>query len=69
MAKQVAGDCYYNVHKQLVKRLQFLWNLDDYIKDSKRDGHAQCARMWDEIRKNEAKNVELLKLAVKRDNS
>ena len=68
MAKKEVEDCYYNVHKQLVKRLQFLWYLDSYIKDSKKEGHAECARMWNEIAANERKNVKLLQTAVKRDN-
>jgi len=68
MAETIVDDCYYNVHKQLVKRLQFLWNLDSYIEDSKKSKHSACAAMWEQIRKNEQKNVELLKEAVIRDN-
>ena len=68
MAKKPVEDCYYNVHKQLVKRLQFLWYLDSYINDSKKEGHMECARMWNEIAANERKNVKLLQTAVKRDN-
>jgi hypothetical protein len=68
MAKRAVDDCYYNVHKQLVKRLQFLWNLDGYIADSKKSGHSTCALMWRQIRENEQKNIELLQEAVVRDN-
>jgi hypothetical protein len=68
MAKKAVDDCYYNVHKQLVKRLQFLWNLDGYIKDAKKDGHADCAKMWEEVAKNEMKNVRLLQNSVKTHN-
>ncbi|MGA3020476.1 MAG: hypothetical protein ABSD68_00815 [Candidatus Micrarchaeales archaeon] len=68
MPKKHVENCYYNVHKQLVKRLQFLWYLDSYIKDSKKDSHTECARMWNEIAANERKNIKLLQTAVKRDN-
>lgn len=68
MAKKVVANCYYNVHKQLVKRLQFMWNLDKYVKDSKSEGHAVCARMWEQIAKNDTRSIKLLQEAVKRDN-
>ncbi len=60
-------DCTYNVHKQLVKRLQFMWHADRYIKESKSAGHAECAAMWQKIAENERKNVKLLQAAVERD--
>ena len=69
VTKKPVDDCYYNVHKQLVKRLQFLWNVDNYIKDSKKQGHADCARMWNKIIENEKKNVRLLQEAVKNENN
>lgn len=65
MVQKAVDDCYYNVHKQLVKRLQFLWNVDGYIKDSKKNGHGECVKMWQEVAKNELKNVRLLQISVK----
>ncbi len=61
------SNCTYNVHKQLVKRLQFLHHADSYIKQSQADKHSKCEAMWQEIVKNEKANVKLLQEAVKRD--
>ncbi|MCL5430392.1 MAG: hypothetical protein M1504_02860 [Candidatus Marsarchaeota archaeon] len=63
----VMSNCSYNVHKQLVKRMQFLWHAERYIKESQKDGHAKCAAMWKRIVANEHENVRLLQEAVKRD--
>ena len=67
MANMEMSNCYYNVHKQLVKRLQFLYHSERYIKESQKDKHAQCATMWRQIIANEKKNVALLQKAVDRD--
>lgn len=68
MAKQLGmSDCSYNVHKQLVKRMQFLYHAERYVKESQKDKHAQCATMWRQIIANEQKNVKLLQAAVARD--
>ncbi len=61
------SNCAYNVHKQLVKRLQFLYHADRYIKESTADGHSKCEAMWHQIVENEKKNVRLLQEATKRD--
>ncbi|VVB77444.1 Uncharacterised protein [uncultured archaeon] len=66
--KKPVEDCYYNVHKQLVKRLQFLWNVDGYIKDAEREGHKDCVRMWKKVTENEKASVRLLQEAVKDEN-
>jgi hypothetical protein len=63
------SNCEYNVHKQLVKRLQFLYHADRYLKEANTDGHKVCAEMWQKIIANERKNVELLQQAVERDAS
>jgi hypothetical protein len=65
--KNEMSNCGYNVHKQLVKRLQFVWHSERYIKEAKKDGHAKCAVMWGQIVANEKKNIALLQAAVKRD--
>lgn len=67
MAKTEMSDCTYNVHKQLVKRMQFVWHADRYLKDAQRDGHRQCATMWKQIVANEKRNIALLQDAVDRD--
>ncbi|MCL4389032.1 hypothetical protein M1397_00235 [Candidatus Marsarchaeota archaeon] len=67
MSDTEMDNCTYNVHKQLVKRLQFLHHADSYIKQSQAAGHSQCESMWNEIVKNEQANVKLLQAAVKRD--
>ena len=67
MANDKMSNCSYNVHKQLVKRMQFLYHADRYAKESQKDGHSKCATMWKEIVANERKNVALLQQAVDRD--
>ncbi|MCL4379467.1 MAG: hypothetical protein M1160_02355 [Candidatus Marsarchaeota archaeon] len=61
------SNCTYNVHKQLVKRMQFLHHADRYMKESKEDAHPKCEAMWHQIVENEKKNVRMLQEAVKRD--
>jgi len=68
MAKSISN-CEYNVHKQLVKRLQFLWHAERYARESTKDGHRQCSAMWGKIVANERKNVAMLQEAVKRDSA
>lgn len=63
----MVDNCTYNVHKQLVKRLQFVWHSDRYINDSTKSKHAKCASMWRQIVANEKKNIKLLQDAVERD--
>lgn len=63
------SDCEYNVHKQLVKRLQFLHHAERYIKESERDGHAQCAAMWRQMIEDERRQVDALQEALKRDSA
>lgn len=61
------SNCSYNVHKQLVKRLQFIHHARRYVEESKKDGHLHCAAMWSKIVENEKKNVEMLQEAVDKD--
>lgn len=65
--KTEMSNCSYNVHKQLVKRLQFVWHSQRYIREARRDGHAKCATMWNQIVANEKRNIALLQQAVERD--
>jgi hypothetical protein len=66
MAKQIS-DCEYNVHKQMVKRLQFLHHAERYVKESEKEGHSQCAAMWKKMIEEERKQVNELQEALKRD--
>ena len=68
MAREISN-CEYNVHKQRVKRMQFLWHAERYAKESRKDRHAKCSAMWGKIVANEKKNVALLQEAVKRDSA
>lgn len=47
--------------KQLEKKLQFLWNVDGYIKDAEKEGNAKCANVLKEIKADEEKHAKLLK--------
>jgi hypothetical protein len=33
-SSEILTDCQYNIAKQLEKKLEFLWHVDDYIKDA-----------------------------------
>lgn len=67
MANNVMSNCAYNVHKQLIKRMQFVFHAERYVKESEKDGHAECAKMWKDIVGNEKKSIALLQRAVDRD--
>ena len=61
MAKKVCNDCTYNCTKQLAKKLDLLWRLDGYIKDSKKLKHKECAKVFELIKKDTLKHAELLR--------
>lgn len=58
---QILSNCQYNMTKQLEKKLQFLWNVDGYIKDAEREGNTQCAKVLREIKADEEKHARMLK--------
>jgi hypothetical protein len=58
---QILSNCQYNMTKQLEKKLQFLWNVDGYIKDAESEGNAQCAKVLKEIKADEEKHARMLK--------
>lgn len=67
MAKKVpVCNCDYNKMKQLTKALQLLWNIEGYKKDAKKERHAECVKMWDQIEKNVLKNEKLLRNVVEK---
>jgi rubrerythrin len=67
MKKCVLCDCNYNVMKQLTKKMQFLWNVDGYVKDAERKGDKECAAIFRKIKADEERHAEMLrKLLMKK---
>ncbi len=60
-SNQILSNCQYNMTKQLEKKLQFLWNVDSYIKDAEREGNTQCAKILREIKTDEEKHARMFK--------
>lgn len=54
-------NCNYNVMRQLTKKLSFLTKVDQYIQDAKRDGHPECAAMWEHIKADEDKHAKMMR--------
>lgn len=48
----------------LARVLDDLWRYDQYIKDAKKDKHPECAKLWQEIAKTDAKQAEKLRVLV-----
>jgi len=57
-------NCDYNIMKQLVKLNQFLWNVEGYIEDAKKDGHDDCVAAFEEMKADAIKNSEKLKTII-----
>ena len=51
----------YNISKQLDKKLEFLWHVDSYVKDAKRDGDRQAAEAFRKIKVDEGRHAKMLK--------
>jgi hypothetical protein len=66
MPKSVVCNCDYNMAKQLAKTSQFLWNIDTYVKDAKKEGHSGCVKMWEAIRKDAERHAKLLSSQIKK---
>jgi len=64
MAKKVLSDCGYNYAKVLSKKAALVWRVDQYIKDSKKAKSTACVKMWQQIRKDEVKHIEMLKKSL-----
>jgi hypothetical protein len=60
-AKDVMSNCQYNITKQLEKKLQFLWNVDGYIQDAEKEGNADCAKLFRQIKADEEHHAKALK--------
>lgn len=58
------NNCNHNLVHQLAVKLDSLWRYDTYIKDAKKEGHNECVRVWEKLKKEDAKDVELLRKLV-----
>lgn len=65
--KTCLGNCDYNIVHQLHNKLKFLWAVDQYIEDAKKQGCDQCVKIWQRIKEDELKHAELLKKHLKED--
>ncbi len=61
MQRTQLSNCNYNITKQLDKKLQFLWAVDQYIRDAENEHKSNCAEMFRNIKVDEEKHVEMLK--------
>lgn len=61
MPKACLCNTNFNLSKQLVKKLKFLWAVDTYIKDAKREGFNDVAELWEKIKADEERHSELIK--------
>lgn len=59
-------NCSYNILKQLVKREQFLWNVDTYMEDAEKAGHDECKRVMKKLKENAEEDAEMLKKIVEK---
>ena len=59
-------DCCYDVTKQLVKKSEFLWYAQQYMKDAKKNKHKKCEQVWKKIIADEKKHVKMLKELCKK---
>ena len=57
----VLSDCQYNIVKQLEKELQFLWNVDRYIKDAEKEANSKAAEVFRQMKMDEEKHAKILK--------
>lgn len=51
----------YNVTKQLEKKMEFLWHVDNYIKDAEQDGNRQAAETFRKIKAEEERHAKMPK--------
>ena len=71
MQKQSIDDNYYNIAKQLVKKLEFLSHAKGYVNDAK-NCNTGAEEVWKKIIADEEKHVEMLQtqlaIVVRRNN-
>ena len=66
MQRAMLSNCNYNLTKQLEKKLEFLWVVDNYIKDAENEGNSKCAELFRKIKIDEEKHVQMLKEEIAR---
>ncbi|MEM2759616.1 MAG: hypothetical protein QXU32_06795 [Nitrososphaerales archaeon] len=66
MQRALLSNCCYNLTKQLEKKSQFLWVVDNYIKDAENEGNSKCVEIFRKIKADEEKHVEMLKEEIAR---
>ena len=66
MKKTCLNNCNYNCMKQLTKKLKLLWHIDAHIEDAKKCGHKECVRVFEIIKKDEQKHVDMLKKIIEK---
>ncbi len=54
-------NCDYNLMHQLSRKLSFVWRVNQYIKDAKKEGHKECVKMWEMIKRDEKKHIATMK--------
>ena len=59
--KSIMTNTEYNISKQLDKKLEFLWHIDSYINDAKKDGDSQAADAFNKIKGDEQEHARILK--------
>ncbi len=71
MQKQCLDDNYYNIAKQLVKKLEFLSHAKGYVNDAK-NSNTGAEEVWKKIIADEEKHAEMLQnqlaIVVRRNN-
>ena len=71
MQKQSLDDNYYNIAKQLVKKLEFLSHAKGYVNDAK-NSNTGAEEVWKKIIADEEKHAEMLQnqlaIVVRRNN-
>ncbi len=64
MKKHCVSDCCHNLVHHMARVLDDLWRYDQYIKDAKKGKHKQCEKMWRDVAKADAKQLEMLRKMV-----
>lgn len=64
MDETMLNNCDYNCVKQLSKQLDLLWRFDGYIKDAKECGHEDCRKVFEEIKRDTQRHVDILKKLI-----
>ena len=63
-AKSKLSNCGYNTSQALARKGAMIWKIDQFIKDAKKEKVTACVKMWQEIKKDEQKHVQMLKQSI-----